>query len=287
MQIISVEDVPNREPQQSFTEGGDQRIAWPMTAWFLCIIAIFTPAGFFPWSRFVPTYVCFIVAFAFGILSGIPNARRRSLKIKSNWILRVVDQSLYLHFRGAQNSSLPRSDFTVMELGYDEVRWIRKANVQTVIDQRSQQTGAKRICVDNAIYLEIGVAPSVVPDVERVLQKDRRLIRDEAEHSDDFPVWIAENGAVRVRWCSNRGKMTLKIGFSMFFLKRVFAVTKSVASIENYTLEELRKLGVERQRAKLKVLARFEPSAAINTAAGLYRYSTESASLFVNALDEE
>jgi hypothetical protein len=197
-----------------------------------------------------------------------------------NWLVRIADDGLYLHFRSYLNEGMPVEDPTVVFLRFAELRsacYVRE-KVRTQDNHGGTQTAAH--CW---VELELGVDPAPLAtalDTEYsrpgVVQK--KWYGSSTTVYRDYPVLMQKPAFVRIAW-----QVVPRASELLGILSRYIETRPDVKLTEDFA--HMQGLPREQQEKRLRELnRRGETMAAVYIARRLYGYNLTQATNFVKGL---
>jgi len=201
----------------------------------------------------------------------------------SNWLVRVADTGLYIHFRSYLNDHLSAEDPTVVFLAYQDIRSARpvKERVKTRDMGGATQTQTRR-CVE----LELAVDPAplasaLATECARPAAWEKRWYGRSATLYKDYPVLMQSPPFLRIEWKVVPGAST----FLNALRSQVNVAPKVVISEDFANLEALPR---DQQEQRLRDLnQRGDTIAAVYMARKLYGFDLTAATNFVETLSGE
>jgi hypothetical protein len=154
---------------------------------------------FYRWPAARPSYFISAGALALLILC------RRFITARfhpSNWLLRLSDEGMFIHFRSYLNEGMPGEDPTVMFLSFSDLRSARR--VKEWIIKRNMQGGSESQIL-HWVEFELAIDPA---PLVAALAAERSLPGASVKHwygtsitlVQDFPVLMERPPFLRVRW---------------------------------------------------------------------------------------
>jgi hypothetical protein len=120
----------------------------------------------------------------------------------SNWLVRVGDEGLFIHFRSYLNDHLSPDDLTVVFLAYSEIRSVRlvREHVKT-----PDMNGRSTTEIQHWVELELSTDPAALVDAlgterGRPAAMEKRWYGTSSTLYLDYPVQIQTPPFLRVRW---------------------------------------------------------------------------------------
>jgi hypothetical protein len=200
----------------------------------------------------------------------------------SNWLVRMGDDGLYLHFRSYLNEHLSEEDPTVAFLSYQEIQSARlvKEHVETPDPARNNTTQNQTI---RWVEFELATDPAPLAaalDTEsgRPAAPEKRWYGTSATLYRDYPVLMQSPPFLRVKW-----QVVPRASAFLEALRGHVAIAPEVVLAAD--LAHLQGLSRDQQETRLRELdKRGHTIAAVYMARKLYGGSLADATNFVNGL---
>jgi hypothetical protein len=200
----------------------------------------------------------------------------------SNWLVRVADDGLFIHFRSYLNDHLSAEDPTVVFLPYPDIRSTRliRERLQTL-----DSDGARSVQTRRLVELELAIDPAplaaaLATECARSAAWERRWYGRSATLYNDYPVIRQSPPFLRLEW-----QVAPRASVFLDCLRQRVQIAPPVAISEDFT--NLQGLSRERQEQRLRELnQRGHTIDAVYMARRLYGLDLTQASKFVKELSE-
>ena len=200
----------------------------------------------------------------------------------SNWLVRMGDDGLYLHFRSYLNDHLSEKDSTVAFLSFQEIQSARlvKEHVETPDPARNNTTQNQII---HWVEFELATDPAPLAaalDTEsgRPAALEKRWYGTSATLVRDYPVMMQSPPFLRVKW-----QVVPRASAFLQTLRGRVAIAPEVTLAADFA--HLQGLSRDQQEQRLRELdKRGHTIAAVYMARKLYGGSLADATKFVNGL---
>jgi hypothetical protein len=200
-----------------------------------------------------------------------------------NWLVRVADDGLYLHFRSYLNEGMPVEDPTVVFLRFADLRsacYVRE-RVRTQGDH-----GGTRTATHRWVELELGIDAAPLTAALDAEYSRPGVVRKEWYGSSttvyrDYPVLMQSPPFLRIAW-----QVMPRASKLIETLSRYIEIRPKVTLTEDFA--HLQGLPREQQEKRLRDLnRRGETITAVYIACRLYGYNLSEATNFVKGLHAE
>jgi hypothetical protein len=184
----------------------------------------------------------------------------------SNWLVRMNDVGVFIHFRSYLNYHLPADDLTVVFITWPEIRSARLVRARTKVS--SEQGG---VATQMLRYVELELAAPLGP-LEEALHaelvergpKEKRCYGSSSTLYQDYPVRMPAPPFLQVQW-----SVLPRVQNFLEALRPRTTIAEPLLSRQDFTA--LRSLSQEEQNKCLRELAhKGETIVAIHTAQKLY-----------------
>jgi hypothetical protein len=198
----------------------------------------------------------------------------------SNWLVRVADDGLFIHFRSYLNDHLSAEDPTVVFLPYQDIRSARlvRERLQTL-----DSDGARSVRTRRLVELELATDPAplaaaLATECARPAAWERRWYGRSATLYKDYPVIMQSPPFLRVEW-----QVAPRASVFLDCLRQRVEIAPPVAVSEDFT--NLQGLPREQQEQRLRELnQRGHTLDAVYMARRLYGMDLTQASKFIREL---
>ena len=228
----------------------------------------------------------FVIGYFFGVLlllfvlgtKGYVTARFHP----SNWLVRIADDGLFIHFRSYLNDHLSAEDSTVVFLGYSDIRSARLVRERLrTLDSDGEKTETRRL-----VELELGVDPAplaqaLATECARPGAPQKRWYGSSATLYRDYPVLMQSPPFLRVEWRALPSATEF-----LDSLRQRVKIEAPIRTSEDFA--NLKGLPREQQEQRLRDLEqRGHTIEAVHLARRLYGMDLRQASEFVKELSAE
>ena len=141
----------------------------------------------------VVAIVLFAPCLALGIFAAW-ECLRASLA-KTNWVLRVAEDGLYINLRSYLNRKVPPSDVEVAHLGFAEVKFVHKTSVRS--ETKNTDGGTT---IRHHRYLDIVLRHEETDVLKHALASHVAAVRQRKTRWHHHPVLLPNAGTVRIEW---------------------------------------------------------------------------------------
>lgn len=201
----------------------------------------------------------------------------------ANWLVRVGDEGLFIHFRSYLNEHLSADDPTVVFLAYGEIRSARRVR-EYVRTPDIARPNTSETQIQRWMELELAIDTSSLVDAlatecGRSAVPERRWYGTSATLYRDYPVQIDTAPVLRIQWRVVPGPGAL---LDALRSRRVEIAPKMVVSADFFDLQRLPR---EQQEKRLRQLdQRGETNTAVYMARRLYGGDATQAADLVKSL---
>lgn len=211
MKLISIHDVPQKGEERRFGHR-----PWGAFVMFAIVLAVpFIPLGLgdgyrdlfdgsLPWWLWLVAAPIAFLAFLIWlvVLNGLWRSATACFR-RSNWVLKMTFEGVYLQFRSYLNHHFPDEGPTVVFLSWSDIAAVQKTINHT---KEIDSEGDSRIVAKR--YLDLHLKHSDTDELSRAINVEKtRRPAGEGRSKMRFhhaPVLVPEPGLIRVEWRGNR-----------------------------------------------------------------------------------
>jgi len=279
MRLLRLDEVPTGERDRVFRHS-------PARALFAALAALCAAGGFFlfGWQHgsVLAYYLAGVTLLGPLVMRGIVLARFQP----SNWLVRLCDAGLFVHFRSYLNYHLPQEDPTVVFIPHEEIRSVRLVRqrraipnmdgARTQLDSVSEQRG-RLVEIDLAADSSL-LAQALANEVRLRGAKEPHWYGSASTLYKDYPARLASPTLLQLEW-----KVVPSAGVFLKAMQRHTDIAASVDASEDYVhLEGLSREDLEKRL--LELVETGQTILAIRIARELYSYDLAQAKAFVDSL---
>lgn len=201
----------------------------------------------------------------------------------SNWLVRVGDEGLFIHFRSYLNEGLDPNDATVIFLAFQEIRSARLVHEHLETKDAQNRTQTQFL---KWIELELAIDPAAIVDAlgterGRPAPSEKRWYGKSSTLYLDYPVLMQTPPFLRIAW-----RVVPTASDLLELLRPPIEIAPEVTIKQDFI--RLDSLPPEDQRKRLRELShRGQTFAAIYLARHLYGYDLTQATNLVKELQGE
>lgn len=116
----------------------------------------------------------------------------------NNWLMKADFENVFIKIRSYLNSQLPNQSCFVIELKYDEIKWVRQTSIKEITKNRKRKTTAYHKFIDICLY------NSISPEILEAI-KNEKMVKDSLEKKirtkyHAYPVSSEEENMLRIRF---------------------------------------------------------------------------------------
>ena len=279
VRLLRLDEVPIDECDRAFRHSPARGLFAAITA--ICASGVFILLG---WQRGN------ILAYYLGAITLLGLLMTRRLIVArfqpTNWLVRLSDAGLFVHFRSYLNYHLPREEPTVVFVPHEEIRSVRLVRQRRDIpDMDGARSQLNSVSEQRRRLVEIHLAADSSL-LARALANELRLRGSREPHwygsastlYNDYPARMASSTVLQLDW---RVVPSAKIFLAA--MQRYTDIKGSVEISEDYVHLE----GVsreEQERRLLELVKTGQTISAIQIARRLYSYDLTQAKAFVDSL---
>jgi hypothetical protein len=234
---------------------------------------------FFDWPRPRLAY------YSSGVIIFFLLASHRFLSARfrvSNWLVRMNEEGLFIHFRSYLNDHLSADDPTVVFLPYQDIRSARlvRERVKTRDADGAIETRFRRCAELELAINAASLAAALATESARPARWEKRWYGQSTTLYRDYPVQV-QPPFLRIEW-----RVVPGVSHFLDALRQHVAIAPSVVIAENFA--DLERLPRDQQEKRLRDLdQRGNTIAAVHMARKLYGLSLAEATHFVKNLSGE
>ncbi len=229
MKILTLKEVPMREPDILFRESCGRGLSVFFGGLACCVIALLFAFGRFP-RGFVPVVLCYVIALIclFFAMAGWFSYRRAI--DPSSWLCRVIGDQLWLRCTRRWSDRDP-FETVVLQLDRADVAWMQPVKQHTLEDERSHEpvyvpsNPSGGVVHEFFGYMDIGLTAQAGATLDALIkggsiEADHRTLIAPPAYTPEQPVQRMADGTIRVRWYGNTGVITPDLTQAADFFSR-------------------------------------------------------------------